>query len=84
MTIRISEIEGSDKLRVDLVHNMFDKEYVYVQGYIEHDKDDWNSWYFYIVDPSVAPSLILFGLEELELISNVIRDKQNGIPFKTS
>lgn len=84
MTLRISEIEGSDKLRVDLVHNMFDKEYVYVQGYIEHDKDDWNSWYFYIVDPSVAPSLILFGLEELELISNVIRDKQNGIPPKAS
>lgn len=84
MTLRISEIEGSDKLRVDLVHNMFDKECVYVQGYIEHDKDDWNNWYFYIVDPSVAPSLTLFGLEELELISNVIRDKQNGIPFKTS
>lgn len=84
MTIRISEIEGSDKLRVDLVHNMFDKEYVYVQGYIEHDKDDWNSWYFYIVDPSVAPSLMLFGLEELEIISNAIRDKQNGVPFKAS
>lgn len=84
MTLRISEIEGSDKLRVDLVHNMFDKEYVYVQGYIEHDKDDWNSWYFYIVDPSVAPSLILFGLEELDTISKVIRDKQNGIPSKAS
>lgn len=84
MTLRISEIEGSDKLRVDLIHSILDKEYVYVQGYIEHGKDDWNSWYFYIVDPSVAPSLILFGLEELELISNVIRDKQNGTPFKTS
>ena len=84
MTLRISEIEGSDKLRVDLIHSILDEEYVYVQGYIEHDKDDWNRWYFCIVDPSVAPSLILFGLEELELISNVIRDKQNGIPFKTS
>jgi len=40
MPIRISEIEGSDKLRVDLVHNMFGKEHIYVQGYIEHDKDD--------------------------------------------
>ncbi len=76
MPIRISEIEGSDKLRVDLVHNMFGKEHTYVQGYIEHDKDDWNIRYFYIVDQSVAPSLILFGLEELELISNAIRDKQ--------
>lgn len=76
MPIRISEIEGSDKLRVDLVHNMFGKEHTYVQGYIEHDKDDWNIWYFYIVDPSVAPSLILFGLEELEMISNAIREKQ--------
>lgn len=76
MPIRISEIEGSDKLRVDLVHNMFGKEHTHVQGYIEHDKDDWNSWYFYIVDPSVAPSLILFGLEELEMISNAIREKQ--------
>jgi len=84
MTLRISEIEGSDKLRVDLIHSILGKEYVYVQGYIEHDKDDWNSWYFYIVDPSVAPSLILFGLEELEIISNAIRDKQNGVPFKAS
>lgn len=84
MAIRISEIEGSDKLRVDLVQSCGGKEYVYTQGYIEHCKDDWNSWYFYIVDPSVAPSLILFGLEELELISNVIRDKQNGIPPKAS
>lgn len=77
MPIRISEIEGSDKLRVDLVHTIFGKEHAqYIQGYIEHDKDDWNSWYFYIVDTSVAPSLILFGLEELEMISNAIREKQ--------
>lgn len=78
MTLRISEIEGSDKLRVDQVFKVFGKECPELYGYIEHDKDDWNTWYFYANRPT------LLGLEELELISNVIRDKQNGIPFKTS
>ena len=78
MAIRISEIEGSDKLRVDQVFKVFGKECPELYGYIEHDKDDWNNWYFYANRP------VLLGLEELDMISNVIRDKQNGIPFKTS
>ena len=78
MTIRISEIEGSDKLRVDQVFKVFGKECPELYGYIEHDKDDWNTWYFY------ANRLVLLGLEELDMISNIIRDKQNGIPSKAS
>lgn len=78
MTLRISEIEGSDKLRVDQVFKVFGKECPELYGYIEHDKDDWKKWYFYANRP------VLLGLEELEMISNAIMDKQNGIPFKTS
>lgn len=78
MSILISEIEGSDKLRVDQVFKIFGKECPELYGYIEHDKDDWSSWYFYANRP------ILLGLEELETISNAIRDKQSGHSFKTS
>lgn len=70
MPIRISEIEGSDKLRVDQVFKVFGKECPELYGYIEHDKDDWNRWYFYTNRP------VLLGLEGLEQISNAIRDKQ--------
>jgi len=78
MSIRISEIERSDKLRVDQVFKIFGKECPELYGYIEHDKDDWDKWYFYTNRP------VLLGLEELEIISNVIRDKQNDLPIKTS
>jgi hypothetical protein len=78
MAIRISEIEGSDKLRVDQVFKVFGKECPELYGYIEHDKDDWNTWYFYTNRP------VLLNLEELDTISKVIRDKQNGIPSKAS
>ena len=36
---------GSDKIKVVRYHSVY--KHTQSVGWIEHDKDDWSSWYFY-------------------------------------
>lgn len=70
MTLHFTYSDVSDKLKVVREVKMFGTTAYRPVGWLEHDKDDWKSWYFFGADVLLGPKDMKQILEKLEELKN--------------